>query len=334
MSVFAPERRIWRMLALLLGAGLCLPAWAAWVARPLHEVAIYPERNAQAQVVSLNESRVAAEIHARILRLPPEPGETLARGAVLAELDCRDLELAADSAQAALAASEAEARLAQRQQERAAQLAQERFISRDLLDTRTTELEAAQARVAVQRAAWRSARRQVEKCVVRAPFPAVVLERLAQEGELATPGTPLVRLLDRSRIQVRAAVQTADLAGLRAARAPAFVSPEGHFPLRLLRASPAVAGSTRLAEARLVFQGETAPAGSSGQVRWRSPEPHLPPQVLVRRGGRLGVFVVEAAAGAQPRFLALDAAQEGRPSPATGLPAGVKVVVQGAGALR
>lgn len=62
-----------------------LPAFA-WEAKPLREIAVYPERTAQAQVVSLNESRIAAELTARIVKLAVEPGQRIARGALIAQL--------------------------------------------------------------------------------------------------------------------------------------------------------------------------------------------------------------------------------------------------------
>ena len=307
-----------------------LPA-LAWEAKSLADIAVYPTRSAQAQVVSLNESQVAAEISAIIQRLPPEPGQTLAKGAVLAELDCRDYQLTTESAKAALVAAEAQARLAEQQHRRAVELAKEKFISKDLLDTRVTELDAARANVAVNQAAVKTAKRQEGKCVVRAPFPAVVVERLAQVGEMAAPGTPLVKLLDRSRIQVKAEVQEADVAGLSQAKSISFISPANNLPLRLLRISPAQARATRLSEARLAFKSRSASPGASGQVQWATPLPHLPPEVVLRRNGRLGLFVVE---GGTPRFVPLPEAQEGRPAPANGLGKDATIVVKGAGELR
>ncbi len=318
-----------RLALACLASSLCLPAWA-WEAKPLAEIAVYPTHTAQAQVVSLNESQVAAEITATIKRLPPEPGQTLAKGATLAVLDCRDYALGTESAKASLAAAEAQARLAEQQHRRAVQLAQDKFISKDLLDTRTTELDAARASVAVNQAAVKTALRQEDKCVVHAPFPAVVVERLAQEGEMASPGTPLVKLLDRSRIQVKANVQEADVADLAQAKSIQFVSPMGSQALKLLRISPAQAASTRLSEARLAFKDKAASPGASGQVQWTARQPHLPPNVVVRRNGKLGVFVVE---NKTPRFTPLPDAQEGRPASAQDLGKNAVIVVSGAGEL-
>ncbi|HJS36713.1 MAG TPA: biotin/lipoyl-binding protein, partial [Burkholderiales bacterium] len=95
-----------RTLPILLASlMLVLPARAeepaAVLVQPLAEAAVYPERDASAQVVSLNESRIAAEIAGRIEALPVEVGQRLARGAVVARLDCRDHQLAHERARAA-----------------------------------------------------------------------------------------------------------------------------------------------------------------------------------------------------------------------------------------
>ncbi len=302
----------------------------AWEAKPLHEVAIYPERSAQAQVVSLNESKVAAELPARIVRLSVEPGQRIARGSVIAQLDCRDYELASERADAARMASEARAKLAELQYARSRKLAAEGFVSHEALDSRAAEQEAARADVAVSVAALKTARAAQGKCVVRTPFPAIVLERLAQEGEMAQAGTALVSLLDTSRIEVRAEVQADDMAGLQIARRIEFVGKAGRYPLRLIRLSPALLKSSRLIEARLLFIGTAAAPGSSARVLWASPEMHVPAWLLARREGNVGVFV---ATGNRALFHALPGAQEGRPAKATGLRPDSRIVVRGQGEL-
>jgi RND family efflux transporter MFP subunit len=309
---------------------LPLGAAPAWEAKPLREIALQPERTAQAQVVSLNTTRMSAEIAAPILALAVEPGQVVRRGEVLARLDCRDHEIALRRAQSQLDASSARARLAALQLERARRLLSENFVSRDLLDTRQAEDEAARAAVAVDRAALEGARRQVDKCVVHAPFPAIVTERLGQVGEMAAPGSPLVALIDTSRIEVRAEVQAADAASLATARDIRFSLDGEVYPLRLTRLSPAIDPASRLRQARLRFSGRVAPVGASGRLVWSDAAPHLPPELLVRRGGRLGVYT---ESGGQPRFHPLPAAQEGRPARAEGLSADSRIVVRGQGAL-
>ena len=313
-------------LLLLMLSCAALPAFA-WEAKPLREVALYPERSAQAQVLSLNESRIASELVARIVSLAVEPGQRIARGALIAQLDCRDYDLAAERASAAKAASAARARLADLQYSRTQKLAAEGFVSKEALDSRAAELEVARADVAVNAAALNTARAAQGKCAVRAPFPAIVLERLAQEGEMAQSGTPLLSLLDTSSIEV----QADDAVSLKSASRIDFVDSAGRYPLRLVRLSPALTKNSRLAEARLRFTTAAAAApGSSARVFWQSREMHVPAQLLARRQGRLGVFV---ATDKTARFHVLPGAQEGRPAKATGLLPDSRIVVRGLGEL-
>lgn len=302
----------------------------ALAVKPLAEVAIYPERDAAAQVVSLNESRIAAEIAGRIEAVPVEVGQRIARGAVLARIDCRDHELARERAAAAITAARARLVLAENQLERGRGLHAQGFISEEALAARVTETEVLRAEVAQAEVQLASAARAVGKCVVRAPFAAIVRERLGRVGELAAPGTPLAALVDAARIEVAAQVQTKDTASLERAAEVRFLGPRGAQPLALERISPAIDPQTRTMEARLRFSGTAAAPGASGRIAWRDAQAHVPPELVVRRAGRLGVFVDDAGTA---RFHALPEAQEGRPA-RVDLPGSTRLVVSGQLALK
>lgn len=302
----------------------------AVVAKPLREIAAYPERDAPAQVASLNESRIASEITARIEALPVEVGQTLAKGALVAKLDCRDHELARDRARAALDASRSRAQLAEQQLERARQLHQKEFISREALAQRDTELAVQKAEIAQNQAIFASAMRTLEKCTVRAPFAAIVKSRSAQTGELAAPGTPLAVLLDTSRIEVAAQVQPRDLESLNAAKEIRFSGAGVVAALQLVRASPAIQRETRSVDVRLRFAHQLLPLGSDGRIVWTDSRAHVPARAVVRRNGKLGAFVLE---GGTARFREIAGAQEGRPAPAPFGPE-TRVVIEGQFALQ
>lgn len=306
---------------------LCLPAFAApppkVTLHNLASVAIHPVLEAPAQAVSLNLARLSAEIAARIERIPVEPGQRIARHAVVAELDCGDARIAADRAEAALAQAQARLKLARQQLQRNSELAARNFISSDALDARKTEVEVVAADVKVSQAAYHSARRDVGKCLVKTPFPAIVEARLAQVGEWASPGTPLVQVWDTSRLQLAAQLQGSDVDALARAQ---FVCQGREYPVKLLRVSPAVHPAARTREARFSFTGPPPAPGSHGVLRWRDPRAWLPAGYLVRRGNALGVFI---AVDGVARFVALPGAQEGRPALATALPRDARLVGDG-----
>lgn len=319
---------------MMLAALLCSAAAAqdppAATVKPLAEAAIYPERDAAAQVVSLNESRIAAEIAGRIEAVPVEVGQRIERGALIARIDCRDHDLARARAAAVLTAARSRLALADQQLARARELQARGFFAEEALAARITEVEVLRADAAQAEAQLGAAARAVGKCVVRAPFAAIVRERLGRVGELAAPGTPLAALVDLERIEVAALVQTKDTRSLERATEVRFLGPGGAVPLVLERVSPVIDPQTRTAEARLRFAGTAAAPGASGRITWRDPNAHVPPELVVRRAGRLGVFIDD---GGTARFHALLEAQEGRPA-RVDLPPSAAIVVKGQLALQ
>ena len=292
--------------------------------RPLREIAIYPERTAPAQSLPANESKLSAEVSARILALPYDVGQTVGKGAVVARLDRRDFELAVAKAKASMAAVQARIVQAESQLERARALEKQNFISAEAVIQRETELAVQRAELAVQRANLATAERELEKTTVRAPFDAIVKQRHVGVGELAAPGAALVTLIDRSRPEVSAQVQLKDAASLQDAGRATF-SADLEYPVQVLRISPAVDRESRTVEARLAFMDRAAAPGTSGRLVWRETRPHIPAEYVVRRKGELGVFVM---AGAAPEFVVLPGAQEGRPV-AVALPADTLIVTEG-----
>ena len=300
--------------ALVLFVLLCAQAAAAPPAavktRPLAEIALHPVREASAQVVSLNLAKLSAELSARIVRIPVEPGQRIAKGAVVAELDCADTRIAAQRAQAALESAQARHTLAQQQVQRSTELAAKHFISSDALDAKKTEVAVMAAEVRLNAATQAAAQRDVAKCTVRSPYPAIVEVRLAQVGEWASPGTALVQLWDTSRLQLAVQMQAEDAESMTRAQ-PVFASQGTDYTVKLLRVSPALNPASRTREARFSFPAALPAPGSHGVLRWRDPRAFVPADYLIRRNDMLGVFVVRDG---RARFVPLPGAQEGRPA--------------------
>jgi len=292
--------------------------------RPLRELAIYPERTAPAQSLPANESKLSAEVSARILALPYDVGQIVAKGDVVARLDRRDFELAVAKARAGMAAVQARIVQAESQLERARALEKQNFIAAEAVIQRETELAVQRAELAVQRANLATAERELEKTTVRAPFDAIVKQRHVGVGELASPGAALVTLVDRAQPEVSAQVQLKDASSLQDAGRATF-SADLEYPVQVLRISPAVDRESRTVEARLAFMDRAAAPGTSGRLVWRETRPHVPAEYVVRRKGELGVFVMT---GAVPEFLVLPGAQEGRPV-AVSLPVDTLIVTEG-----
>lgn len=291
---------------------------------PFSTVAIRVQREAPAQVRSINESRLAVEVGARIVAIPVKVGQRVGRGDVLLRLDDGDLRLVLARAEAGLAQAKARTELAGKQLVRARELRAQGFVSPDVLQQRETELSLALADEKAAEVAVETARRQLSKTILTAPFAGVVRERAGQVGETAVPGTPLITLVDALQVEVSAQVQSRDAASLPGAEVH-FESPQGRFPLTLLRVSPIVTPETRHIEARFGWQKAGLPPGTEGRITWFDGQQYVPANLIVRRGGAYGVFVAE---GGVARFRALPGAEEGRPAQAA-LPPEALVVTEG-----
>ena len=293
--------------------------------QPLAELAVYPQRRAPASVLSDNDSRISAEVSARIIEIPVRVGEVVKKGALLARLDRTDFELALAREEAALQALRARLELADYQLSRAQTLSRKQAVSEELLKQREADLSNLRAQLAGQEVALAQAKRRLEQCTLRAPFAAVVSERLASVGELAGPGSALLQIVDNRHLEVSAQLQAALADSLPQAERPELVTPQRRYPLSLRRIVPAFDPRARTREARLQFSAERALPGSAGELVWRSQQPHLPAELLSRRDGRLGVFIVD---GERAKFIPLPQAEEGRPA-LTALPEQTPVVTLG-----
>lgn len=302
----------------------------AFVLAKAGDVLIYPERSAPAAVVGKNEAKLSAEVAATIRALPVDVGQTVKKGAIVAQLDPRDAELALERAAAALAQAEARHAQARTQAERARTLREKNFYSAEALTLRETELAAAAADLRAATALRDTARHALGKHSLRAPFDAVVRARAGQLGELAAPGTPLLTLVDTSALELAVQLQPRDAGSLTVAPAPTFLADGTQHALKLLRVSPALHRESRSAEARLAFVAAPPAAGTEGRLVWQDSQSYLPADLLVRRNGRYGVFLAQDG---KARFHELRDVQEGRPAPSD-LPADAQIVTQGRHALQ
>lgn len=278
----------------------------------LAEIAVYPLRNAPATVVSLNATGVASEIPAKIIELDARVGDIVDKGKVLVRLKCIDFELVQKEGEARLRALAARIDLAKRRLERTRKLTMKQSVSEELLDERESDLAVLQAdRVAAQ-ALLNQARERVSNCIIKSPFRALVTERTSSVGNYAEVGKTLVRILDIDQLEISAQVNAGDVQQFEHV-AELFFEHEGqNYQVKLRAILPSINSETRNREVRLLFQNGPALPGAAGKLNWRETRPHVPGNLIVKRDGVLGIFVLE---NDKVRFVEVPGAQSGRASP-------------------
>lgn len=179
-----------------------------------------------AEVVAMREVVLSSRIAAHVAELTRYEGDTFRAGEVLVRLDASqaqadlagsDARLARDRAQSAalatdVAAAEALTKSETARVERLQALLDIGGVALEQVEAAQAALAAARARLSNARAALDSQQELIRAGVaqarasgeglryaeLRAPFDGVISQRLAQPGDLATPGKPLLKIIDSS----------------------------------------------------------------------------------------------------------------------------------------
>lgn len=262
-------------------------------------------------VEAVRRATVKARLAAELLRLDVREGEPVRAGQVLGQLDDRDARLRLRQAEEQAAQAQAQLDIAARNLANNQALVDQGFISRHALDTSRSNREAAQATLLAARAAADLARRQVADAVLRAPLDGEVQERLAEPGERLAVDARILEIVDRSRLELAAALPPQAVPGLQAG-APAEVRLDGlERPLaaRLLRLNPGADPTTRAVTAYLGLPADPALRPglyARGRLRLARHEVLALPRDAVRQDRHPPyALAVDAAGQVQARTLVL-----------------------------
>lgn len=293
--------------------------------QPLSQLVIHPETTAAAQVISLNDTGIAAQVDGTVEAVAVRVGDSVKTGAVLLRLVCKDFELERERLKAEREAQQAKLELASWQVKQTGMLADQRTVPQEKLKEKHAELAALKAELNAQHLKIKAAEQQISHCTIKAPFAGVVTKREASVGQYVNRGAALVHLLDLSRSEVSAQVTGHDLAGLRTAGALAFEHDGQRYPLALRAILPAIQSQSGTQEVRLDFSGKPARPGAAGRLVWQAQGAYIASDHLLKRGDTYGFFTVKAGTA---YFEALPGADNGKPA-AISLPLDTPVIVSG-----
>lgn len=161
---------------------------ALQAATPAAAGAALDKREIRAQLAPRRYTTLAAEIGAKINRLPLPEGAAFKQGQTLIQFDCTLQQTQLDKARAALTA-------AQKVWQANKRLAELNSVGKVELETSEAEALKAQAEVAANSAVLR-------KCNIAAPFAGRISEQKVREQQYVQPGQPLLEILDDSALEL------------------------------------------------------------------------------------------------------------------------------------
>lgn len=208
MSRSVRSRRCLPVLLFVLLGLLPLPLTAA----PADEPVTVPVARVEAReipalveltgtVQAAERAAISARVSGVVSRVAVSLGSTVAAGEVLVTLEAGEIT-------ARLRQAEAQLAQAKRHLERDRSL-----LARDAATPETVRTRADQ--FAIAQAAHQEARSMLAYTTITAPFAGVIIAKRVNAGDLATPGTVLLKLEDNRRLQVRTALPESLIARVR-----------------------------------------------------------------------------------------------------------------------
>jgi RND family efflux transporter MFP subunit len=156
-------------------------------------------------VQPVKQSTVSAQASGRLVTLAVKAGDPVRAGQLLATIDDRETQTGVQLSRAQAAQAQAELRNAQAHFDRTRELLAQGFVSKAAMDTADAQLKSAQAGRDQASAGEKQSGLSQGFTRVTAPFDAFVLQTLAESGDLAFPGKPLLTIY--APLPLRAVVQ-------------------------------------------------------------------------------------------------------------------------------
>ncbi|MBN8502923.1 MAG: efflux RND transporter periplasmic adaptor subunit [Burkholderiales bacterium] len=163
-----------------------------------------------------------AEVAAVVLQVVKDNGERVRQGDLLVRLDATSIRDSLASAEEALRASTQSFEQTQRVLERAKTLNQQGMTSMQALEDAELRRNAAQSELAAARARAVSARQQLTRTEVRAPFDGVVSERRVSVGDTVQVGREIIKVIDPASMRFEGQVSADRLSELKLGQPVAF----------------------------------------------------------------------------------------------------------------
>ena len=304
--------------------GLFMALTANAFADDLPSVIVAPHRvdltfPAESLVEAVQQTTVGAQIAGRVIEVRADAGQQVRKGEVLMRIDAREAEEAARAANAQYAN-------AKLNYERTKSLVAQKFMSAAALDKAKADYDAAAASRAAAGASESHA-------TIVAPLTGIVARRLAELGDMATPGKPLFTIYEPGGLRVTASIPQYRLNDLRKVTTARVEFPElGKWvDATSVKLLPTADTATHVSQVRVSLPPvPEATPGMFARVHFvvgQAEKLTVPATAVVRRGEVAAVYVQGADKRMSLRQLRLgDAVGAGEIEVLAGLSSGDKVI--------
>jgi len=273
-------------------------------------------------VRAVERAALAPKVMGTVASLPVTLGQSVKRGDTLATLTANEIG-------ARLAQAEAGLGQARRDLERETSLLAKGAAAAETVRSAEDRVRLAEATVA-------EARTMLTYTTITAPFDGVITRRLVNEGDLASPGVPLLEIENPALQRVEVEVPDSLAAGAVGASAPVRIN-DLELPGRVAEISPALDSVSRTFLAKIDLPaGAAVRSGQFARVAWPAGEGKslVVPAAAVSAFGQMERVFVIADRKATMRLVKTGARHGADIEILSGLAAGERIVADPAATLR
>lgn len=262
-------------------------------------------------VEAVHQTTLSAQVPGAIVALRVKTGDAVRAGQELLRIDASAVQQNVAGSSAQVEAAKASLNLAAKELERQRQLHQMQYISVAALESAQAQWEAAQAQVQALQAQTRAAQAQSGFFVIKAPYAGIVSDVPVTLGDMAMPGSPLIKMHDPTALRVTGAVPQATVNALGKAiqsaryELPGLAGHTGPRVPRKVQVLPKADAATHTAQIRLDLPAniDAATPGmfariwlpiAADSLRDGGERLYLPATAIVRRSEMTGVYVLDA----------------------------------------
>jgi membrane fusion protein (multidrug efflux system) len=279
------------------------PAETAAAARPLliapedlltvHNNALASGPSITGSVEPERRADLRAEVSAVVLAVLKENGDPVRHGDLLVRLDSTSIRDTLTAAEASDRAAAQAFEQTERQYQRMATLRQTGVVSAQQVEDAESRRNTAQSDREAARTRVVTARQQLERTEVRAPFDGIVSDRKVSAGDTAQMGKELVKVIDPRSLRFEGLVSADSIGEVQAGQQVVFRIhgfAEREFLGTIARVNPSANATTRQVEVLVTFsdanqQPNVAGLYAEGRVETRHTAAlTLPASALVREG--------------------------------------------------
>jgi len=158
------------------------------------------------ELTPAREATVRAQVGGSLVSLTVDRGQPVKAGQVVARISSRDLEDSHASAQAAVKSAETALAVSKSELQRTEALVKGGALAARDQEQARNAVSNAEAQLAAAKARESAVRQQLDDTSVKAPFSGLVSARPASSGDIVSPGTVLLTIVDPSSMRLEALV--------------------------------------------------------------------------------------------------------------------------------